>query len=310
MDDVTQLAFGVAHALVFGIFSVSGTGKLVGCQRGGRIMCIKAGADYAIALASAMFVLPPLTWLAGALAVLLGAGGWIREIVRNNKACNCFGVLTNLLDPLRNLSRALLVVGGAAMLLAPLAGAPKLATQAAGAALGLCLLLVLVVYTLAQALMGRKAPNGFVTPSGPIMPTVQLEAHTFLGTRADGQPTVLGDVTEPGRPLALLLSAANCAQCDVIKADFGPLLGEFPFPFRVIDGNKVDAVAVTLPGARVTLYDPGHTLRRTLALIGVPALVLVDPITLKVARPVVSGADAIRRTLNGLLYDSLRAAPE
>ena len=309
MIDFLSLAQGGAHGLLFGILAVSGTGKFVGCRVGSRIMCMKSGLDFGLALAASLLFWPGVVYLAAVLAIGIASYGWLGEIVRKSKVCNCFGVLTATLEPWRNHARAGMIVSGAILLATGLmtdGGSGRNAvTILVGAALGLAVVLMIASHAFAQGALSKKPVRTVTSSAAPSTQPVPLTPLTFLGTHADGKTTVLGDLIQPGKPLALLLSSRDCDQCKTIKAELEPILAKFPFPIHAIVENAASLQDLDVQA----LFDPEGRFRRSLAIIGVPTMVVVDPETMRVAQPVSGGTEAIRRDIIRLLLNASQPNP-
>jgi hypothetical protein len=316
LNPLIDQALGAAHALLFAVFAIAGAGKLAGCRRGAAIMCRKGVADLALAAGLGLAWPAPVTALFAVAAMMLGAGGWLREKVRANPACNCFGLLSATLQPWRNHTRASRVAGGAIVLAGALlhargSGAAIELARWQGAGVALALVLALLTFAMARRLLQapqrRPAPPTAAPAPGPVL---RLAADTPLGTRADGVPLTLGDLARPGRPIALLLGAKGCAACAPIKAELAPLLGKLPFPACLV---LEDAPAAQDDGAHVA-YDPHATFRRLIGGKALPALVLIDPLIdplgWTLAAPLVSGEEAIRATLLRTVLAHLPQLPQ
>jgi hypothetical protein len=283
-----DLFLGSAHAVVFGVFLLAAAGKLAACRPGMRVMCMKGGLDAALALLACLVILP-VAGQAGALAaVAVGAGGWLREKIRRNTICNCFGVLTPVLHPWRNGMRAALFGAGLlALFLAPhrQSAAPGLWL---GAALGLSGLLALMGWVFARSALSRQAP-GMVLAKAPVtLEKGTITPHTVVGTDRDGRTLALGDLLAPGQPLPILLTSPTCKPCQSLKARIEPLLADMAFKLHiVIEG------APALPAPPAAIFDPDGQWRRTLGVNSLPAMVIVNGSATNLASPVILSPDAM-----------------
>lgn len=298
MTDILNIAQGMAHALLFGILVVAGTGKFVGCLAGGRIMCAKASLDLALALATCLVFWPPVAYSAAALAIGIAAVGWLGEIVRKSKVCNCFGVLTTALEPWRNIARAGMIGSGTSiLLLGPREFERDVTGKALGVVLGLVLVLVIAAFAFARATQRKKTVIVLPPAAASALPTIELSGSTMLGAHANGKAALLADVGETGKPLVLLFSSRSCSQCKIIKDELEPLLGKFPFPvYSIIEGTASQS-----DGQPQTLFAPKGTLRRELAILGVPAMVVIDPDTMKVTQRSCEGPEMMLRDMLRIL---------
>lgn len=309
MGQVLDLAHGAAHALLFALFAIAGIGKLSGCGRAGIIMCRKGAID--LVLAAGFCVSTPASLAAGfaGVAVLIGTGGWLREKIRSNTICNCFGLLTLTLHPLRNYARAAMVAGGAFLMATALRGdlasEGNLLARWQGAVLALALLLGAISYAFARRVLVMQGRSAADLAASERSAALVLSQADFLGRRVDGAAVQLGDFVRHERPIALLLSSRNCLACRALKNELAPLVGNLPFPFQFVVENEAQAG----DGAGPFLFDPHGSFRRRVGLELLPALVLVDPVSWTVAYPVATGADDIRRDLLRLLLTSAEAAP-
>lgn len=295
---------GCAHALVFGVFLVAAAGKLAACRPGMRVMCGKGALDAVLALLAGLAFLPG-TGAAGmagaAVAVAVGAGGWLREKIRRNTVCNCFGVLTAVLHPWRNGARAALFGGGLlALALAPyrtLAGAASWG----GAVLALAGLLALMALAFSRpfARGSATAPKAVATlAEGTISPA------TPVGRDADGTPLALRDLAVPGRPLALLMVSPGCKPCHLLKKQIEPLLSGLPFGLLFVIED--DAAAQASPAG---IFDADKQWRKTLGVKSVPSLVIVNEDATNIAAPVATTPDAIFLQLLRLAAQSAAIHP-
>lgn len=298
-----EVLAGVGQAVLAGVFSVSAMGKVVGCQRIGGAMCSKAAIDLALLLLAALAFWSPAALAAGVGALAVGVGGWLRERLRGNTICNCFGVLTPALHRWRNHVRGALALGGALLLaaqwgagLAPRAAPAYLVALAAGG------LLVLATYAYAHASAVPKVKVARAAELGLQRGDGQLRMQDQIGLRPDGSVAQLRHLLQAGRPLALLFTVAGCEQCEVVKRDLAPVFGKTGYPLHVV---------LCGPGgeAHGGLCDPDSVLRQHFELEGVPSLVVIDPDTLALAGPVAFGNGAIYRDLLRLGVESATAHP-
>jgi hypothetical protein len=283
-----QLLLGFAHAIVAGVFLVAAAGKLAVCKPDLRAMCVKGCIDAALALLACLFVLPGAGTAGAIAAVTIGAGGWLREKIKRNTVCNCFGVLTSVLHPWRNGARAALFAGGLiALFLAPhlRPGAPALWM---GAVLGLSGLLVLTALVFARHPLFRlpvRAPNTNAVMSleeGTIAPA------TVVGTDENGRALALRDLAVPGKPIVLLLASSTCKPCQWLKQQIAPLLPGLPYKlYSVIEGER------GTQHLSADIFDPDAQWRKALGVKSVPALVVVNESMTNLADKVASGSDAI-----------------
>ncbi|WP_374582970.1 hypothetical protein [Pseudoduganella sp.] len=286
-----EVAAGAGQAVLAGVFCVSAMGKVVGCQRIGGAMCSKAALDLGLLALAALAWWQPAALAAGAGALAVGAGGWLRERLRGNTICNCFGVLTPALHRWRNHVRGALALGGVLLLAAQWDG--HSATRAAPAylaALAAGGLAVLAAYAYAHASAVPKVKAARTPEQNLQRGAAQLRLQDQLGLRPDGSSVQLRHLLQPGRPLALLFTMAGCEQCEVVKKELAPVLGRLDFPLHIVlSGPAPDG----LPGLR----DPDNVLRQHFDLEGVPSLVIIDPETLALAQPAAFGNGAIYRDL-------------
>lgn len=301
-----QLLLGFAHAIVAGVFLVAAAGKLAVCKSDMRPMCVKGGIDAALAVLACLFVLPGAAGLAGALAAIaVGAGGWLREKIRRNTVCNCFGVLTSVLHPWRNAVRAALFAGG----LVALSLAPHMRPEApgvwVGAALGLSCLLVMTALVFARHPLFRlpmKAPG---TKAIASLEEGRISPATVVGSDRNGRALALRDLAMPGKPIVLLLASSTCKPCQWLKGQIAPLLPDLPYRlYSVIEGDRGPQQAAT------DIVDVDAQWRKTLGIKNVPALVVLNESATNLAVPVASGADAILLQLLQLALDARGAERE
>jgi hypothetical protein len=293
---VLQPLRGAAHALIFGIFLVAAAGKLAACGPGTRVMCRKGGVDAALALGASLFMLPGVAPAVAVAAMAIGGGGWLRERIRRNTVCNCFGVLTATLHPLRNVSRAILFGSGVLAIVLAWQSAPDTSALWMGAASALAILLGGTALVFARQSLPRK-------PAIHVSEIVQvttlapgtISPATVVGTDKVGQALALRDLARPGVPLAMLLTSPDCKACHAVKAAVDPLMASLPFPmFSVISA----APSAALPAASV--FDPEGQWRKTLGVRMLPSLVIVDGDAGNLACPVASGTEAILAQLLAL----------
>lgn len=295
--------FGVAHGLIFSVFAVSGVGKLVGCQRGSRIMCQKAILDIAFAIGSCFIGWIMLNYFFALAVIVIGTVGWLREIVNKSRVCNCFGVLTGLFEPIQNYARAALVFSGLCMLFVTetrFFAQTQLSNDILfGGLAGLAIVLLVAVYFFAKSVASNK-PSRKLEVSNLSIPEIQLDHHTRLGISADGRVVSLGDVVQTNEPIVLLLSSLSCGQCMLVKKELKSFLQEFSSPTYVIFENEVDKEI----GSHRVLFDSVSHFRKLISVIGVPSLVVIDPVTMRVAKPIAFGLDAIKLGVIQLLLEA------
>jgi hypothetical protein len=282
----SDLIQGLSQALLAGVFSVSAMGKVVGCQRSGGAMCKKGGLDLGLAALAVLASWTPAALLLGAGALAIGAGGWLRERVRGDTICNCFGVLTPALHRWRNHVRAVLAASAAMLLAARLAaGAPAVLSPAYLAGLAMAGMAVMLGYSYVHA---AAVPRIKKIQASPLQRgQAALAAGQPLLRRQDGSAVTLEQMQPAQGPLALLFTSDGCAQCSVIKEELAPLREALPFPLHVVVSGA----------ATGELNDVDGSLRRHYGLEGVPSMVLIDPVTRALAAPVAFGSAEIYREL-------------
>ncbi len=298
-----SLLLGAAHAAVFGVFLVAAAGKLAGCRPGLRPMCVKGSVDAALALLACLVFLPIVPQIGAAAAIVIGAGGWLRERISRNTVCNCFGVLTNVFHPWRNGARIILVGGGAVAL----ALSPRLDPAApglwSGAALGLSVLLAGAALVLARSPLLRKPVVAAAATPVMTIAAGTISPATVVGSDDSGRAVRLQELLTPGAPLPLLVTAAGCQSCDSLKAELAPLLPQLPFRmFGVLEDEHAT------PASPHSLRDPQRQFRKTLGVKTVPCLILIDEQAGNLARPVAMGTEAIKGELLRMLLLPKRGA--
>lgn len=263
-----QFVLGLAHAAVVGVLLVAAAGKLAVCRPGARAMCLKGSLDAALALLACAVFVPGASLIGAALAMAVAAGGWLRERITRNSVCNCFGVLTSVLHPWRNVSRVTLFVGGGLVLaLAPFTHWDH--SSWIGAAAGMAALLASSSLVFARAPALRPAPRIALSPVDTLAPGT-ISPGTPLGIDAHGRSLAPDDLGKPGAPFALLLTSPACNTCRQIKAQLAPLLPRLPLPvFLVTEAERTD-------GERTDLFDPEAQLRTRLGVKTVPSLVVIN----------------------------------
>lgn len=294
MNSLPDMAAGAAHAILFGVFIVSAMGKLAGCRNGSRIMCGKAVLDLTLALGAALAWSTPVAVVASVLAAAIGSLGWLRERLRNNPACNCFGVLSMQLSAWRNVARGAMLVCPLVILslLAWRAGAAPGTGSAtlAGAAAGLALVLAAVTFALAAHASARKAP-----PSGTFAkpPTdLAFAPGDHVGADRAGRALAMADLGRAGQPLAIIIISKGCTPCEELKDELSASAERFPFPLYLVSDEQAGAG----DGSHF-LFDSARTLRARAGIVGSPSMLLIDPASLRITGPVVAGAPHIRRAL-------------
>lgn len=297
--------FGFAHSFVFAVFTVSGIGKMVGCHRGSRIMCQKAFFDIAFAIGSCFMWWIVVNYFFGISMILIGTLAGLREVLNKNRICNCFGVLTGLFEPVQNYTRAGLVLSGLCILFA---GKTLFFEQNQlgndvlfGGIAGFVFVLMVAAYLFAKSVPVTMNNRQLETASLAI-PEILISSTTVLGTDINGRTIALGDLVQPGEPLVLLLSSLSCGQCILIKNELESFLEEFSSPtYTIFENNPVDGL-----GNRRILFDQTSRFRKSLSIVGVPSLVVIDPVTMRVTQPIACGVEAIKRNVIQLLLNSLR----
>jgi len=277
---------GLAQALLAGVFSVSAMGKVVGCQRSGGAMCKKAGLDLGLAALAVLASWTPAALLLGVGALAIGAGGWLRERVRGDTICNCFGVLTPALHRWRNHVRAVLAASALMLLAGRLAaGVPAALSPAYLAGLAMAGMAVMLGYSYVHA---AAVPRIKKIEARPLQRgQAVLAAGQPLLQRQDGSAVMLEEMLPAEGPLALLFTAEDCGQCSVVKDELAMLQQGLPFPLHVVVSGAASG----------SLNDVDGSLRRHYALAGVPSMVLIDPATRALAAPVAFGSAEIYREL-------------
>lgn len=293
-DATLTILQGLSHGVLFAVFGIAAIGKLLGCRRGVGTLCTKAAGDVVCALLGLLPFQAPML-LAGGLALAIGGGGWLIEVVRKNSVCRCFGVMNGAFHRYRNPMRLALAMAGALLLLRAWRSPGPLADLmvACGMVVGLATALLLASQALGAAMLGNK-PIRIAAPEADVTPAVALAFDQFAGILPDGQSTTLGQLLRPGQPLAILFSMPGCPQCDVVKAELAPFRAHLPFPLRIVDNGKRRS-------EHADLSDQDGLLRRQLAIHGLPTLVVFDATTMAVAAPFASGPEAIRRQVMRLL---------
>lgn len=297
MNFTLDLIAGLAHALLVGVLLVSGTGKLVGCRNGSRAMCIKASADLTLAALSCVWWNPWIALPACVAIGALGAGGWLRERQRKSTVCNCFGVLSAPLSPLRNVTRLVMVAGSASlaisMLARPVPAALPASTLAAGL-LGAALVLVGVVYALAGGLNKRAK----LEVEEPAPQSVRFDASDVVGHDADGRVLTIGDLVEPGKMLALVVGADGCSHCKELEEEYAAHAERFPFPLYLLSNAPHAA-----PANPHLLVDETRWVHLHAGISGTPSLLVIDPNTLVAGAPIRGGLHSRRMLLELLLSE-------
>lgn len=279
-------AQGLAQALLAGVFSVSAMGKVVGCQRSGGAMCKKAGLDLGLALLAVLAAWNPAALLLGAGALAIGAGGWLRERVRQDTVCNCFGVLTPALHRWRNHVRAALAASAVMLLAARMAaGVPAASSSFYLSGLAAGGMAVMLAYAYVHAAAVPRIRNAVALPLQ--RGQAALAPGQPLLQRQDGSPVTLEQMMPAEGPLALLFTSDGCGQCTVVKEELAALGGNLPYALQVVVSGA----------ATGELNDVDGSLRRHFALEGVPSMVLIDPATRALAAPVAFGSAEIYRDL-------------
>lgn len=298
MDELVFVAQGAAHAALFGIFSLAAAGKTVGCQHGSGAMCAKGALDAGIAVGACLMWWDTAAYLVAVLAAGVAVVGWTREAVRKSKVCNCFGVLTSALEPWRNHARLGMAASAAVLLLAglrdPAESDHAVVAMLAGSIGALSTLLIGGSYAFARATFVR--PGRARAEAGLRPPAMEFLPGTYVGHRGDGSTMALADLLLPGQPLVLLFGSSTCPHCQRIKEDFDPLISRFPFPVALILEDDAGEQA-----AGHVLFDSSGTLRHALDIRTLPAMLVLDPRTMKAAQAVASGSEAIRRDIVRLL---------
>lgn len=271
MDMLTNALLGAAHAFILGVFLIAAAGKLAACKPGMRVMCMKGSLDAALVLLACLVALPGAGVASALAAVLVGAGGWLRERIRRNTVCNCFGVLTPLLHPWRNGMRAILVgTGSLALLLSPhlQPAAPALWI---GAALGLSVLLASMGWVFARSVLARQPAKPFVLKQVATLEDGAISPDSVVGIGADGRTLRLRDLLVPGQPLPILMTSPSCAPCQALKSRLEPLL-----PGLAVQLHIVSEGAPSSPATATAISDPDGQWRKTLGVKSMPSLVIVN----------------------------------
>lgn len=301
--------FGFAHSFVFSVFTVSGIGKMVGCHRGSRIMCQKALFDITFAIGSCFMWWIVVNYFLGISVILISAIAWLREVLNKNRICNCFGVLTGLFEPVQNYARAGLVLSGLCMLFSAKTlffEKNKLGNDVLfGCIAGFVLVLMVAAYFFAKS-VPVTMNNRQLETTNSATPEIQISSTTTLGTDINGRTIVLEDLVQPSEPIVLLLSSLSCNQCMLIKNELESFLEKFSSPtYTIFENNPVEG----LRNRRILFDQTGH-FRKSLSIVGVPSLVVIDPVTMRVTQPIASGVEAIKRNVIQLLLNSLREPAE
>lgn len=295
MSDVAALLavpmLGAAQGAIFGIFIIAAAGKLAACRPCVGAMCVKGGIDLSLALLICLVMTPPAA-IAGALAaILIGAGGWLRERISKNTVCNCFGIITHVFHPWRNGARAILFVGGVLVLaLAPWQAADTVAFWA-GAAAGLSVILAGAALALARSPLLQRPAVPHVTPITTLPPGA-ISPATVIGSDAAGRPVTLQELAAAGEVVPLLLTAPGCRTCESLKAELAPLLPLAPLRLIAVVEGGLDTLS--WPSG---LADPQRRLRHLAGIRTIPALLQIDVSTANLTRPIAIGPDAIKGEL-------------
>ena len=282
IEAILHVFLGMAHAFILGVFLIAAAGKLAACKPGMRAMCVKGSLDATLVLLACLVALPGAGLASALAAVLIGAGGWLREKIRRNTVCNCFGVLTPLLHPWRNGMRAILFgAGSLALLLAPhlQASAPALWI---GVALGLSGLLATMGWVFARSVLSRQPARTFVPKPVVSLEDGALSPDSVVGVDAEGRTRCLRDLLAPGRPLPILLTSPGCPPCQALKSQLEPLLSELAFQLHIVSEG-----APSSPSPATVIFDPDGQWRKTLGVKSLPSLVIVNDSATNLACPVI-----------------------
>lgn len=296
MNSAGALIQGAGQGLLFSVFAIAAAGKLSACRPGMAAMCRKGALDGMLALA-ALVAWQPCTMVLALLALAIAAGGYGRERLRGNTACNCFGVLTASLHPWRNQSRALMALAATSILIVNAAGWTQVQALAWDALFGS----TAVLLCLFSFLMGRgaRAARATVAPvlASPQLAVPALDIDMPIGTDATGQLRSVRAIARGDRPVALLMMAHGCKACGALKLALMPLLERFDFPVVVVMEDEPGTIA----GAPALLFDRGGALRNALGVKSMPALVVVGAHTGEAIGPCAIGGEAIQSTLLSLV---------
>lgn len=290
------IALGAGQGVLLSLFAIAGTGKLAACRPGAAVMCRKGAFDLLMAL-MALAAWPAAAVMLAAFALSIAIGGWARERLRRNTACNCFGVLTVSLHRWRNHSRALMAVAALAMLAALAAGgtgAPAWPAIFGATALVLCVFSFLMAHGV-RAARPRPAAAAAAPPPAPLDPML------VLGVDGTGQARSLRDLGRGDGPVVLLMMAEGCTACGALKRALLPLLERFPFPVHPVMEDAPAASA--LPAV---LFDRGAVLRKGLGVRSMPALALLSPVSGALLAPCALGSEAIQAQLLTMLLAAPR----
>lgn len=286
---------GVAHGFLFGIFLVASIGKLVGCQKGSRIMCQKSLAEFVLAALCCLFLWRVPEYFISIVSIGIGVVGWGREIIQKSKVCNCFGVLSKILTPWQNYARAGLIAFGLILLYLLSFTNYLIEKNSAdffiGAFVGLTIVLVSLAYAISREITSgaKKAVSTEMIP----VPPKQLMQNSVLGVWRNGSIVRLGDLTKANRPIVLLLSSDQCPQCQVIKNELQQLHRKTLLEFYIISEGELSQESVN----DNVLFSETSEFRRSLGIKSIPSLIVVNPDTLKMMQPVALGVDAIRKDI-------------
>ena len=265
---IIQFILGWAHATIFGIFLIAAAGKMAVCRPGMGVMCVKGSLDALLALSACLLVIPGIAQVTAVLAIAVAAGGWGRERMTRNSVCNCFGVLTSVLHPWRNASRAVLLTSGLLVLALQSLHPPIDVLLWIGFATGLATLLAFSSLAFARSPLVRPA-SAVASQAMPQVVAGTIAPSVIVGSDINGRKIALGELGTSGAQRALLITSPGCTAYQKLKAQIEPLLPHFPLPvFHVVE-------AETINGA-LELSDPHGQWRKSLGVRVLPSLAIIN----------------------------------
>jgi len=299
---------GAAHAVLMANFALAAAGKAIGCRHGSQAMCWKTLPDLVFLIATAYLTIPCVEIAISIAACGIASLGWMLEKVRRSKICNCHGVLTMPLLPVRNFIRLLTAISALYLVFVQIVGVKadnaSTLTQS-GLNMGLFACFVLLSIHMSETFLRNKkdasAESGAYAPVAPIVSTA------YIGENQHKSAVKMEDLLTAHSRFMLLITADNCNHCHTVLNELGSMATAkiLPVPLVVLSNQATTALV-----DHMALADINESFRRQIGLHAVPTLLIIEHAGDIIHASASRGADAIKASVfDFLVVNSNQSQP-
>lgn len=310
MNDIELLYTlrGAAHAVLMTSFALAAAGKAIGCRHGSQAMCWKTLPDLAFLIATGYLTVPSVEITISIAAGGIASLGWMLEKVRRNKVCNCHGVLTMPLLPVRNFIRLLTVISALYLIFFQIIGAKAGNTTTltqSGLNIGLFTCFVLLSLHMSETFLRDKKDAS--RESGVFAPVAPIVSTAYIGEDQHNGAIKMDDLLTAHSRFMLLITADNCNHCHTALTELGSMAAAklLPMPLVVLSNKPTPALV-----KHMVLADINESFRQQIGLHAVPTLLIIEHAGDVIHASASRGADAIKASVFDLLVvNSSRSQP-